>query len=212
MKLATLLTMALSSADAMPARMLPPMARRLSGGALELGISFGGALLLRDHVLDARYIPSESMTPTFEVGDLLLLDKLSLRGRPAERGDVVCFHPPPSLVALLPELGRGQLCCIKRVVAIAGDKVCVRRGRLFVNGRTPCEPYLAAERIGYRLRATRVPEGHVFVLGDNRNASYDSHVWGCLPVELLIGRPLCTYWPPRRARRRRAYSLPAASG
>ena len=148
-------------------------------------------------VLDARYIPTESMVPTLLVGDLLLLDKLSLRVRGAARGDVVCFTPPPALVKLQPALGSGACCMIKRVVAVAGDKVRVRNGRLLVNGRRVAEPYVP-ERIGYRMSTRTVPAGHVFVLGDNRNFSLDSHVWGCLDQSLLIGRPLARYWPLTR--------------
>jgi len=99
---------------------------------------------------------------------------------------------------------------IKRVVALPGDEVRVRGGRLHVNGCAQQEPYVA-RRMGYRLGTKRVPDGHVFVLGDNRDASCDSHVWGSLSQSLLIGVPLCTYWPPSRVRRRRAYSGSGAS-
>ena len=175
---------------------LRTLARQCTGATLDLSASLGGALLLREYVLDARYIPSESMVPTFEVGDLLLLDKLTLRLRAPERGDIVCFRPPPEMIKLLPELGTiKNVCMIKRVVALPGDEVRVRGGRLHVNGCAQQEPYVA-RRMGYRLGTKRVPDGHVFVLGDNRDASCDSHVWGSLSQSLLIGEPLCTYWPP----------------
>lgn len=189
--------------------------RKMAGATLEMGYIFGGAYALREYVADARHIPSQSMDPTFEVGDLFLLDKLSIRWRVSARGDVVCFRPPPALVALVPEMadilarsGRRStgICAIKRIVGLPGDKVCVRRGKLFVNGLPADEPYLAdGYNINYRMKPVRVPAGHVFVLGDNRNDSYDSHVWGCLSTDAILGRPLCTYWPPQRWRGRRAY-------
>ena len=80
----------------------------------------------------------------------------------------------------------------------------VKGGRLFVNGEEQAEPYVP-EPMRYAMRRQVVPPGHVFVLGDNRNHSYDSHVWGALKCDLLIGRPLCRYWPPRRARGRAAF-------
>ena len=180
---------------------------RAAGATIELGSIFGGAFALREYVADARHIPSTSMCPTLKVGDLLILDKVSIRLRRPERGDVVCFRPPPALVKLLPDVSTGStgVCAIKRIVALPGDKVSVLRGRLFVNGQAVEEPYLAEPRMGYRMRRLAVPAGHVFVLGDNRNDSYDSHVWGCLPSDLLLGRPLCTYWPPSRWCGRRAY-------
>ena len=153
--------------------------------------------------MDARYIPSESMEPTLEIGDLLLLDKVSQRLRPARRGDIVCFSPPDALVRLIPSLGQGgNLCCIKRVVAVGGDEVRVRRGQLIINGQPQAEPWLAAP-MSYRMDTVRVPAGHYFVLGDNRERSADSHVWGCLPHRLIVGFPLCVYWPPKRWQRLR---------
>lgn len=176
------------------------------GGTRDIATSLGGALLLKEFVLDARYIPSESMLPTFAVGDLLLLDKVSHYWRRPTRGDVICFKAPPELVAIIPALGRGKnVCCIKRVVAVAGDEVCVRRGCLVVNGQVQAEPYRSSERIRYRMSTVRVPPGHYFVLGDNRERSVDSHCWGPLAESHLIGMPLCTYWPPSRVRARGAY-------
>ena len=173
-------------------------------------VSLGVAYLLRAKVLDSRHVPTDSMEPTFNVGDSFLHDKLrlpaalrNLRREPSaerrvERGDVVTCRPPARLRDALADVEiRGDTCVIKRVVAISGDVVRVRRGRLYINGELLSEEYVA-EPMRYSLRSTTVPEAHVFVLGDNRNRSLDSHVWGALPCDHLLGRPLCTYWPPAR--------------
>ena len=174
---------------------------RRRADSIETAIAVIGGFGLRAFVLDSRFVPSESMEPTFEVGDLLLLEKVSFRVRPATRGEVVCFRAPPALAKGTPQ----GACYIKRVVAVGGDEVEVSDGCLFVNGKAVAEPYLRG-RISYRLRQLYVPSGHVFVLGDNRDHSYDSHSWGCLPEGLLLGRPLCTFWPLERIRGRRAFN------
>ena len=194
----------------------PPLLQRLPPEAVELTGAFGGALLLRSAVLDARHVPTDSMTPTLEPGDFLLLDKVTLRMRAPERGDVVVFRPPPALASRLEgeqfaSLGDlSGVSFVKRVVAVAGDTVAVRRGRLVLNGREQREAYVR-ERIGYRMRRVTVPPGHVFVMGDNRNNSCDSHVWGCLGEGWLLGVARCTYWPPRRACRSAAYARGGAA-
>ena len=76
--------------------------------------------------------------------------------------------------------------------------------RYIINGKVQAEPYVS-ERMGYAMSSRTVPAGHLFVLGDNRNHSYDSHFWGPLPQERVLGIPLCTYWPPLRVRGRAAY-------
>lgn len=169
--------------------------------AIDTTLALFGGLAIREYVVDSRYVPSASMEPTFEIGDRFLLEKVSLIARPPAAGDVVCFRAPPALEKFTPP----GSCYIKRVVAIPGDVVSVRDGQLFVNGSPVHEPYLK-ERIRYRLRDIVVPSGHVFVLGDNRNNSYDSHEWGCLSSTLLLGRPLCLFWPPERIRGRKAFN------
>ena len=123
----------------------------LSADAIETTVALLGGLGLRAFVLDSRYVPSASMEPTFEVGDLLILEKVSFRSHPPVAGEVVCFRAPPALERGTP---RGA-CYIKRIVALAGDEVRVQGGKLQVNGSPVSEPYVK-DLIRYRLRSTRV--------------------------------------------------------
>lgn len=150
------------------------------------------ALLLRWTVVEPRWIPSGSMLPTLQLQDRVLVEKLTPRfGSGARTGRIVVFHPP----AVLQQAGYDPgAALIKRVVAVAGDRVEVKGGRLWRNG-LPAEPDWAREPMAYDLEPLVVPPGQVLVLGDNRNASLDSHLWGPLPESDLIGTAIWRYWP-----------------
>ncbi len=153
------------------------------------------ALLLRWAVLEPRWIPSGSMLPTLQLQDRILVEKLRPRlGRPLPLGSIVVFHAPPALV----EAGYDpKAALIKRVVGEPGDRMEVQGGQLWRNGSPVAEPWLA-EPIDYRFGPVTVPEGHLMVLGDNRNASFDSHLWGPLPEQEVIGTAVLRYWPLNR--------------
>ncbi len=125
-----------------------------------------------------------SMEPTFHNGELVIVNKLAYRFSLPERGDVVIFHYPRNPKEEF----------IKRVIGLPGEQISVRNGKVFINGQELEEPYIASPP-NYTLEAI-VPEGTVYVLGDNRNNSSDSHNWGSLPLDMIIGKAVFVYWPP----------------
>lgn len=157
-------------------------------------LSFAIAFIVRVFLIEPRYIPSLSMFPTFDIGDQLLVDKISHIQRGGYlRKDVVVFNPTETYK----DLTGSTEALIKRVVAIAGDKVEVKNHRLYINNVIQDENYVN-EFPDYDFGPVVVPAGMLLVLGDNRNHSFDSHIWGYLPTNNVIGRAVLKYWPPNR--------------
>ena len=173
----------------------PTTSSSTSSGWRSLVLWLCVALLLRWLVIEPRWIPSGSMLPTLELQDRILVEKVRPKlDRPLPNGTIVVFHAP----AVLVEAGYDpKAALIKRVVGQPGDDIEVRDGQLLRNGDPVLEPW-RSEAMDYSFGPITIPEGELLVLGDNRNASLDSHVWGPLPRKEVIGTALFRYWPLRR--------------
>ena len=177
-----------------PEQLDPPKAgssflRSIGGIARELietlALTLVIFLLIRFAVQNFR-IEGFSMEPNFHDGQFLIVDKVSYMLHPPERGDVIVFIPPNNTTRDF----------IKRVIGLPGDQVEVISGRVYVNGTPLEEPYPLAPA-GYSAAAVTVPAEEYFVLGDNRNNSSDSHSWGAVSVNSIIGKAWVSYWPPQ---------------
>ncbi len=142
-------------------------------------------LFLAINALSARVrVDGFSMNPTLQDGEFVLVNRLAYRVGAPQRGDIIVFHFPidPTSQDL-----------IKRVIGLPGDRITVSNGVVSVNGQALIEPYIAAPPL-YSGR-WEVPAGELFVMGDNRNDSSDSHSWGFLPMKEIIGKSVLIYWP-----------------
>lgn len=139
-------------------------------------------------VTDRVRVENISMQPTLNEGELLVVYKLAYRFGEPHRGDIIVFHhnrqPPEDY--------------IKRVIGLPGDQVRVENGQVYVNGIALNEPYIA-EAPAY-TGVWEVPRDSLFVLGDNRNRSSDSRIWGFVPMSDVVGRAVLIYWPPEKIR------------
>jgi signal peptidase I len=184
----------------------PSTTRSLIEWILVVAGAVAVALLVRVFAVQAFYIPSESMQPTLEVNDRVLVNRLTYHLHDINRGDVVVFEKPASLVT---PAGPNEIKdLIKRVVALPGESVVFEGGDVYVDGRQLDEPYLPAgtETLSgpggatWDHRCTTadpcvVPTGTVWVMGDNRSNSEDSRWIGPVDQDLVVGRAFVTVWP-----------------
>lgn len=173
-----------------------------------LAIALVIALLVRTFVAEPRYIPSGSMEPTMLINDRFIAEKVSYRFRSPQFGEIVIFSAPEALQKMA-NYGSDQV-LIKRIIGLPGDRISVQGGKVSVNGQVLTESYIK-EAPRYDCPGTRpedsdfcrrvsggsfeVPSDNYFVMGDNRNNSADSHVWGFLPRQNVIGRAWLRFFP-----------------
>jgi signal peptidase I len=180
-------------------------------------VALGLALAIQAWVIKPFRIPSGSMEPTLDVGQRVLVDRVTGHFGDPERGDIIVFHPPKGAeqktaqaCGVTPKPGqpcpqgtpeRSDQNFIKRVVAVGGDRVRIDHNHAIVNGKrqkdgfahlTPCSNVCTL-----RTEIT-IPPGHFFMMGDNRGESDDSRDWGPVPKKWVIGQAFFTYWPPKR--------------
>jgi signal peptidase I len=195
------------------------------GSLLELfiivAVALGLALGIQQFLVKPFRIPSESMEPTLDVGQRVLVDRVSPRFGDPERGDIVVFKPPKGAdddaeLECAEEVvnqpceralnERSDTNFIKRVVGVPGDELKVVRGRVYLKGKDgrfkqQKEPFIAPSENCDTCnleKSMKVPPGQFFMMGDNRGNSTDSRAWGPVKKEWIIGGAFFTYWPPKR--------------
>jgi signal peptidase I len=147
--------------------------------------AFALAMLVQAFIVKPFTIHQVSMEPTLHEGDRVLISRLSYHFHKPKAGDVVVLHSPMNAKEDL----------VKRIVAVGDDTVAVHDGHLFVNGVAAVEPYLNEQDFRGEYPETKIPKGQVFVMGDNRNNSGDSRLFGPIDVDSIIGRAFAVYWP-----------------
>jgi len=147
-------------------------------------IAVGVFFLLRV-TIQSFVVVGSSMEPNLEDGQRLLVNKVVYDLREPQRGEVIVFQPPT---------GR-SVDFIKRIIGLPGDTVEIKDGAVYINDSAIDEPYVKAAP-SYTMAKEKIPEGEYFVLGDNRNNSNDSHSWGEVPQQNIIGKAWVSIWPP----------------
>ena len=170
------------------------------------------AVIIKTFLIQAFFIPSASMRDTLIEGDRVMVNKLAYRFGEPHRGDIIVFASPLEasdesesfFAAVLRHIGEAlgvstpESALIKRVIAVEGETIQIEDNRVLIDGIAIEEPYLGANvRMG-DFGPMQVPQGHVFVMGDNRNQSEDSRRFGPIAVEHVVGRAFIRVWPPSR--------------
>ncbi len=150
-------------------------------------LAFAVSWIIHTFMFEARYVPSESMLPTIQVGDRIVVDKFFYKHFGSiERNDIVVFHST-SAMPIKDDM-------VKRVIGLPGDTIEIKTHKVLLNGKEISEPFILQKTVGDYGPVT-VPEGSLFVMGDNRNNSDDSRDWGFLPENELVGKVILRYWP-----------------
>lgn len=157
---------------------------------LPVFIALAIVVVIRTFILGMYYVPSGSMIPTLEINDHVVVTKLSYKMHEPERGDVIVFKYPVN-----EEQGLEEVDYVKRLMGLPGETLEIKSNTLYINGTPIEENYLNIDTNMADYGPVTIPEGNYFAMGDNRNNSSDSRVWGFVPEDCLIGKAQLIYWP-----------------
>lgn len=153
-------------------------------------VALGVAVGMRTFVVQTFFIPSGSMEPTLNIGDRILVDKLSYHLHAVHRGDIIVFARPPGETL---EPGVNDL--VKRVIGLPGETISGQNGQVYINGKPLAEPWLPKGVVTGNFAPVKIPKNYYFVMGDNRDFSSDSRVFGPISGSLIVGRVVMRIWP-----------------
>jgi len=174
----------------------PPRLRRRRSSrwivewAVVLVVAILVALGIRTFVVQTFFIPSASMEPTLEIGDRILVDKLSYHLHAVHRGDIVVFATPPG-----EDAGPNVKDLVKRVIGLPGETISSAGGQVVINGKPLKEPWLVKGTVTTGITTQVIPPDEYFVMGDNRSDSQDSRFFGPIHRSLIVGRVVVKIWP-----------------
>jgi signal peptidase I len=151
------------------------------------------AFLVRTFVFQTFYIPSGSMEPTLQIGDRIIVSKLSYDLHSVQRGNIIVFHAPPREVSVCADPDIKDL--VKRVIGLPGETISSVGNTILIDGRPIRQPWFPPTPLGPPIPKTTIPANSYFVLGDNRTNSCDSRMWGSLPGSDIIGHVVLKIWP-----------------
>lgn len=203
----------------LPGRKAGGTKQKGAGGSLVelvtiVAVALGLALGIQAFLVKPFRIPSESMVPTLQVGQRVLVDRISKNFSDYGRDDILVFKPPQGAetnscgvqhaetsACPRPTEQRSDTNFIKRVVAVGGDRIKILGGAVYLNGERQKESFARLSDscdICNLPDEIRIPKGYYFMMGDNRGASADSREWGPIPKDWVIGQAFATYWPPKK--------------
>ena len=166
------------------------VAREILGYIIAIVSAVIVAVLIRIFIFEPFIVPTPSMEPTLLVGDKVIINKLAYKFGEVKNGDIIAFHSTTE----------GEKELVKRAIAVEGDKIVLTsEGEIFVNSEKVIEDYIQTEQnLSYLNQEFTVGPDEIFVMGDNRNNSFDSRYFGMVPEENVFGEFLIVYWPPSR--------------
>ena len=167
--------------------------RGLRNWLVALVVALVASILVRTYCFESYFIPSGSMEPTLQIGDRIVVSKLSVDWGTIHRGDILVFRAPPS-----EHCGEPVADLVKRVIGLPGDHLTSRGNTIYVNGRPLAEPWTHVEPLGTPIGNVTVPANSYFMMGDNHPNSCDSRMWGSLPRQYVIGKVFVRIWPLSR--------------
>jgi signal peptidase I len=185
---------------------LPPPWRTAADWLITIVVAVAAVLAIKAWVVNPYRIPSSSMEPTLHCAepedgcaarfsDRVLANRFIYHFKEPERGDIIVFDTPPEAEV---RCGAGGT-FVKRLVGLPGERIAARDGMISIDGEPLEEPYLdGGRRDDATFRERPIPEGHYFMMGDNRGQSCDSRMWGAVPEDNIIGEVFAVYWPPQR--------------
>ena len=161
-----------------------------------VAIALLGAFIIRTFLFQTFYIPSGSMEPTLQVGDRIIVSKLSYDIHDPHRGDIIVFHAPAREATVCADPSIKDL--VKRVIGLPGETISSVGNTVLINNRPLAQPWFPATPLGPPIQKQVIPANSYFMMGDNRTNSCDSRSWGTLPGGDIIGHVVLTLWPLSR--------------